>query len=112
MITGMHALIYSTGPEKTRAFFRDVMELPFVDTGGGWLIFDAPSADLGVHPGDKPMHSLSFFCDDIRGTMSDVASRGARFSGPVREQEWGFVAMLEVPGAGQMELYQPKYAKG
>ena len=111
MITGMHALIFSTDPDKTRAFFRDVMRLPNVDTGGGWLIFDAPSADFGVHPGDQPAHSMSFFCDDLNATMEDLESRGAKFSQPAREEQWGYVAMLEVPGAGEMELYQPKYAK-
>jgi predicted enzyme related to lactoylglutathione lyase len=111
MISGMHALIFSTDPDKTRAFFRDVMRLPYIDTGGGWLIFDAPSADLGVHPGDRHMHSVSFFCDDLPATVEDLKSRGATFSKPMWEEEWGYVAMLEVPGAGEMEIYQPKYDK-
>ncbi|HEY7269636.1 MAG TPA: extradiol dioxygenase [Dehalococcoidia bacterium] len=107
----MHALIFSTDPDSTRAFFRDVMKLPHVDTGGGWLIFDAPAADFGVHPGDSPMQSMSFFCDDLEATVADLKSRGATFAGPSREEQWGYVAMLQIPGAGEMELYQPKYGK-
>jgi len=41
--------------------------------GGGWLIFDAPEADLGVHPDKTAKLSLelptsSFYCDDIAQT--------------------------------------------
>ena len=39
MISGAHSIIYSTNPEADRAFFRDVLELPNVDVGDGWLIF-------------------------------------------------------------------------
>jgi hypothetical protein len=112
MIKGMHALLYSTDEVKSRAFFRDVMQLPYIDTGGGWLIFDAPAGDLGVHPGDRPMHAVSFFCDDIHQTVAELEGRGARFTQPVSEEEWGFTTMVEVPGAGEVQIYQPKYGKG
>lgn len=39
MITAVHALIYCDDPDAARAFFRDVLRFPHVDTGGGWLIF-------------------------------------------------------------------------
>ena len=39
MIIGAHSIIYSTGPEAYRAFLRDVLALPNVDVGDGWLIF-------------------------------------------------------------------------
>ncbi len=39
MITAVHTLIYTDDAPATRAFFRDVLGLPSVDTGGGWLIF-------------------------------------------------------------------------
>ena len=50
MIRGMHAMFYSTEAEKLRAFLRDKLGLAATDVGEGWLIFDAPEADLGVHP--------------------------------------------------------------
>ncbi len=113
MIKGMHALLYSTDAEKTRAFFRDVIGFPFTDSdGSGWLIFDAPAADLGVHPGDRPRHAISFYCDDIHRTVAELTAKGAKFTLPVREEDWGSVAMMEIPGAGECELYQPKYGKG
>ena len=42
MINGMHAIMYSKNADAIRAFFRDVVGLPSVDAGRGWLIFAAP----------------------------------------------------------------------
>ncbi len=50
MIKGMHALFYTPQAEEIRAFIRDKLGLPYTDAGDGWLIFDVPEADLGVHP--------------------------------------------------------------
>ena len=112
MIKGVHAMLSSTDAAKTRAFFRDVMGLPFYDSDGqGWLMFTPPEADVGVHPAERPGHSISFYCDDLQATVAELKAKGATFLQPVREEDWGFVAMLEVPGAGEVELYQPKYGK-
>ncbi len=50
MIRGMHAMFYSSQADELRLFLRDKLDLKATDVGGGWLIFDAPEADLGVHP--------------------------------------------------------------
>jgi hypothetical protein len=50
MITGIHALIYTKAADELRAFFRDVLQLPHVDAGHGWLIFRLPPAELAVDP--------------------------------------------------------------
>ena len=50
MITGSHAIIYAHDADKARAFFRDVLEWPYVDAHAGWLIFRLPPAELGIHP--------------------------------------------------------------
>ena len=42
MINGVHALIYTKDADGLRAFFRDVLKLPSVDAGHGWLIFALP----------------------------------------------------------------------
>ncbi len=39
MITGVHATLFTRDVDGLRAFFRDVLEFPSVDAGGGWLIF-------------------------------------------------------------------------
>ncbi len=50
MIIGAHSIIYSRKPEADRAFLRDVLRLPNVDVGNGWLIFGLPPAELAFHP--------------------------------------------------------------
>lgn len=120
MITALHTLVYADDPDTARAFFRDVLRFPGVDTGGGWLIFRTGPSELGVHPaswedvggGGVRTHQsfdLSLMCDDLRTTMAELDERGAEFRGEVREEEWGSTVQLVVPGAGTMTLYQPKY---
>lgn len=52
--------------------------------GEGWLIFDLPEGDLGIHPTDPGQagggHDVSFYCDDIHGTVADLKSRGVEFA--------------------------------
>jgi hypothetical protein len=48
MIRGMHAMFYSSEAQALRAFFKEKLGLASTDMGDGWLIFDAPEADLGV----------------------------------------------------------------
>ena len=50
MITAVHTIVYTSDPDATRAFFRDVLEFPSIDSGGGWLIFRTGPSELGVHP--------------------------------------------------------------
>jgi hypothetical protein len=119
MITALHALIYTDDPELTRTFFRDVLEFPSVDTGGGWLIFKTGPSELGVHPsaweweGQKGSSDQSFdvslICDDLEKTMIELRGRGAEFVGELVEEEWGMTVQLKVPGARPMTLYQPRY---
>lgn len=117
MIRGLHGLFYSSDPEGLRAFLRDKLRLPHTDVGEGWLIFDLPEADLGVHPLDesgKPpsgTHDLSFYCDDIQGTVADLKSRGVAFDQDVADHGYGFVTYFTMPGNVRVQLYEPKYQK-
>ena len=118
MIIGYHTLVYSDDADATRSFFRDVLEWPFLDAGDGWLIFKTPPAEMGVHPTDPsgahgpsqvPRHQLSIMCDDIVATVAELRARGVAMDGDVRDEGFGLVADLEVPGAGSMQLYQPRH---
>jgi len=111
VIKGLHALFYTTNPGAARAFIRDKLGLPAYDSGGGWLIFDAPEADIGCHPSDQPYHGISFYCDDLQATMTELTSRGVVFTAPPRDEGWGRVTEFELPGGGPVELYEPKYTK-
>ena len=116
MIRGLHAMFYSSEAEALRAFLRDKLNLPATDVGGGWLIFDPPEADLGVHPTDgneveSGTADISFYCDDIHATVRELRSRGVSFVDEVADHGYGLVTHLQVPGGFNVQLYQPKYKK-
>jgi len=111
MIRGMHGLFYTPKAEEVRAFIRDKLGLPFTDTGDGWLIFDVPEGDLGIHPSEKAFHSISFYCDDIKKTVENLKSRGVEFTSGISDQGWGLLTHFRMPGDLEVELYQPKYKK-
>jgi len=115
MIRGMHAMFYSSQAEELRAFFRDKLGFSGTDVGDGWLIFDAPEADLGVHPteGDPVSGTadISFYCDDIKATIRGLRSRGVEFTQEAEDHGFGFVTFFNVPGGFKVQLYQPKYQK-
>jgi len=115
MIRGLHGLFYSSEVDAMRAFLRDVLRLPFTDVGQGWLIFDLPEADIGVHPVDDAAssgkHDLSFYCDDIAGTVADLRARGAAFDGDIEDHGYGLVTYFTMPGNVRVQLYEPRYTK-
>jgi catechol 2,3-dioxygenase-like lactoylglutathione lyase family enzyme len=116
MIRGLHAMFYSSQADELRAFFRDKLGLDRHDVGEGWLIFNPPEADLGVHPtdGKEPASGtadISFYCDDIVQTVSELQSRGVEFTQGVEDHGYGLVTHFKVPGDFVVQLYQPKYQK-
>jgi len=110
MIIGIHALIHATDAAKTRAFFKDVLQLPSVDAGEGWLIFALPPAELGIHPEEaKTFHALSLICDNVEKTVAELRNKGVEFTQPVVDRGFGLVTTLRIPGGGEMNLYQPRH---
>jgi predicted enzyme related to lactoylglutathione lyase len=112
MINGAHVIIHSRDAEADRTFFRDVLECPNVDAGGGWLIFALPPAELAVHPTDGPgAQELYLMCDDVDATVRDLTARGVEFTRPVTAAGWGRVTAFRLPGGGEVHLYEPRHAR-
>jgi catechol 2,3-dioxygenase-like lactoylglutathione lyase family enzyme len=114
MITSTHAIIYADDSDAARRFFRDVLELPYVDAHDGWLIFKLPPAELGIHPTSAPglsngTHELYLMCDDIATTVAELETKGVEFTSGVTDRGFGLVTSLRVPGGGTIGLYQPKH---
>ena len=109
MIKGMHGLFYTSEAEATRAFVKDKLGLPHVDAGDGWLIFSVPEAEFGIHPGEKPAHQISFWCDDLEATMKELGERGVEFLTEVRDDGYGPLTTFELPGGVPVQLYQPRH---
>jgi catechol 2,3-dioxygenase-like lactoylglutathione lyase family enzyme len=118
VILACHTLVYSDDADATRAFFADVLGFPSVDAGTGdhnWLIFRTGPSELGVHPtasGEHTSprhHAISFIVDDLDSTMAELREKGAVFTSGPDDHGYGIVAMVEVPGADDIQLYQPRH---
>jgi hypothetical protein len=111
MITGAHAVIYSTDPEADRAFLRDTLKLTHVDVGRGWLIFELPPAEVAVHPSDEnDVHEFFLMCDDVQTFVAEMHRQGVETSA-VQDQRWGKLTQLTLPGGGKLGVYQPRHER-
>jgi hypothetical protein len=108
-IIGAHTILYSKKPDADRAFFRDVLEYPHVDVGGGWLIFAMPPSEVAVHPSNKNgVHELYLMCDDVHAFIDAMKKRKLKCSS-VHEERWGSLVQLTLPGGGKLGVYEPKH---
>ncbi|MGZ4733377.1 MAG: VOC family protein [Terriglobales bacterium] len=118
-IIGAHVLLYSDNPEADRAFFRDILNFPAVDAGGGWLIFALPPAEVGIHPTDgeggqshggrKLLGSVLYLmCDNLPTVMKSLRAKGVTCS-PAEEEDWGIKTTIQLPSGGEIGLYQPTH---
>ena len=83
MITAVHAIVSTSDPDATRAFFRPA----------------APTSSSRCR----------LICDDLRFTISELTAKGAQFAGDIEQASGGSIARLLVPGAAAMTLYQGMY---
>jgi hypothetical protein len=110
MISGAHVIVYRKDTEADRAFFRDVLGFKSVDAGHGWLIFALPPAEAAFHPSGENgvVHELYFMCDDLKAEITSLAKKGVKCSA-VQEARWGSITKMQLPGGGEVGLYQPKH---
>lgn len=112
MIDGAHVIIYSTDAAADREFLRAVLGFRHVDAGDGWLIFDLPPAEVGVHPTDVPAaQELYLMCDDVDKTVEELAGADVEFTEPITDQGWGRVTKIRLPGGGEVGLYEPRHER-
>jgi hypothetical protein len=110
-IIGAHSIIFSTNPDADRAFLRDVLHLPNIDAGDGWLIFGLPPAEVAVHPHKRNnVHRLYLLTDDIEVFIQEMAQLKVVCE-PVVEPEWGSLTNITLPGGGKLGVYQPRHAR-
>jgi predicted enzyme related to lactoylglutathione lyase len=105
----VHAIVFSQEAEKVRAFFAEVLGLPSVDAGGGWLIFALPPAELAVHPAESPGHQLYLMCDDLASTLAELRGKGVEIASEVSDRGWGLVSSIKLPDGSEFGIYQPKH---
>lgn len=114
-IIGAHVLLYTPEAEQVRAIFRDVFGWKHVDAGDGWLIFQLPPAELGIHPAEgttpasRVRHQFELMCDDIHATIRDLRAKGVEVAGEPRDEGYGIIVTLKLPGGLEVELYEPRH---
>jgi len=111
MITGAHVMIFTRDEAADRAFLRDVLELPCVDAGGGWLIFRLPPTELGVHGGERnDHHQVYLICDDLDSELARLRGKGVICEEP-KSASWGRFTDIPLPGGGSVGLYEARHAR-
>ncbi len=111
MIIGAHSILYSARPEADRAFLRDVLKLPSVDVGEGWLIFGLPPAEVAVHPSEEnDVHEFYLMCDDVEAFVFEMTKRSVACA-PPQNLGWGVLTHVTLPGGGKLGVYQPLHAR-
>jgi predicted enzyme related to lactoylglutathione lyase len=110
VISGVHAVLFSSDADGVRAFMRDVLGFASVDAGGGWLIFALPPAELAAHPSEGDAHvELYLMCDDVEAKVAELEAKGVEFSRPITDEGWGRVTAIRLPGGGELGLYEPRH---
>jgi catechol 2,3-dioxygenase-like lactoylglutathione lyase family enzyme len=111
MFDGAHIIIYSKDAEADRAFLRDVLGLPHVDVGEGWLIFALPPAEVAVHPAEAgDSHELYLMCADVEKVVALLSARGVSCD-PIANRGWGLLTSFTLPGGSKLSFYQPRHAR-
>jgi catechol 2,3-dioxygenase-like lactoylglutathione lyase family enzyme len=111
MLVGAHVVLYSANAETDKAFFRDVLRLSNVDAGDGFLIFGLPPTEVAVHKAyanDK--HELYFMCADVEAFVDGMKLHGIACTA-VRDEGWGLVTQLTLPGGGRLGVYEPRHPR-
>jgi catechol 2,3-dioxygenase-like lactoylglutathione lyase family enzyme len=126
MIAGAHVTIFSKDAAADRKFFKDVLKLPSVDAGGGWLIFSTSRATCGigqidsskkeegpenemVSPVDDRLVKAEFMLavDDIEEFRKSLKEAGNIDTDEPSKTPWGIVTKFTLPGGAKLEAYQP-----
>ena len=108
-ITGAHMLFYSAEADALRSVLAEMLGSDGVDAGGGWNIYPVPGAEIAVPPSDKAAHEITLMGDDLHSTMVELSHKGVEFRGEPAEETWGKTAMMVLPGAVDVMLYEPHH---
>ena len=110
-IVGAHMLLYTPEADELRAVLRDVLGWEYVEDTPGWLIFELPPAELGVHPSEgTTTHQICLMCDDLEQTMTELRAKRIEFRGDPEEESFGITITMLLPGGVEVLLYEPHHA--
>jgi catechol 2,3-dioxygenase-like lactoylglutathione lyase family enzyme len=109
MMIGAHVILFSSDAAADRAFVRDHLGFKHLDAGGGWLIFKLPPSELAFHP-TSGAGTVEFYlmCDDVEAEIARLSALGTSCD-PIREERWGRLTQVTLPGGGKLPIYEPKH---
>ena len=111
MIIGAHIMLHSTNDRADMAFLTDVLKLPSINAGGGYMIYAVPPAEMSIHGSDRnDVHQLYLMCGDIAAFTAEMTQHHIPFSTPAR-QSWGTATEITLPGGGKLGVYQPRHER-
>ena len=111
LISGAHVMIFTRDEDADRAFLRDVLDVPCIDGGGGWLIYKLPPTEMGVHGSEQnDIHHLYFMTEDVDEAIARLAGKGVECGEPFTAS-WGRATSVPLPGGGKIGLYEPRHSR-
>jgi hypothetical protein len=48
-------------------------------------------------------------CQDIQATVTELEGKGVKVLRPVSDEGWGLLTAIEIPGGGELGLYEPRH---
>ena len=115
-IIGLNTLLFSKEVEALHTAMRDVFDLPPEKDDRDYIHFDCPPArmelhtgppDFGVPAAGEPTHAVSLVCDDMEATVEELRAKGIEFRGEPKDEGWGKVIVMVLPGGVEMVVYEP-----
>jgi hypothetical protein len=111
MISGAHSIIYSKKPEEDRKFLKDILKLPYVDAGHGWLIFGLPPSEIAIHPtSETSLHEMFLICEDINKFVREISEYNIKCT-KIDVHPWGKLTYIKLPGGFEMGVYEPMHVR-
>lgn len=110
MIIGTHMMVQSADEAADKAFFRDILKLPHVDAGDGFLLFAIPPSEIAIHEGSGSSHEMFLMCEDIEEFLAEMSEHGIAAT-PAQNQGWGILSQITLPGGGKLSVYQPQHER-
>jgi hypothetical protein len=112
MLSGAHVMIFSSNAAADAAFLRDVIALPHVDAGEGFLIFGLPASELAFHDaaGNAGKAELNFIVDDIEKFVAAMQERSIACDPPA-DRGWGVMSNVRLPSGTTLGVYEARHAR-
>ena len=112
------AMLVCSDLARSRAFYRDVLELRVAtDASPDWVDFDLGDGQrLGLHPDSYTLMvrpgslQLGFHVDNVDAFITDARTAGVRVLQDPYDQSFGRVAVITDPDGYVIQVFSPKHA--